>query len=144
MEGGLRDVREPMKKNKEALMPEQGKLDKAFVQWAITASIGERLRWLLEVRDMKQTELAKKINRTQASISNIVTDSSRRPNAETLLRLAAALECSAEWLIRGEGHPFEISTVGKQTEKRMLEVFRQLDDQAQAALIAAAAAMARK
>lgn len=133
-----------MKKNKEALMPEQGKLDKAFVQWAITASIGERLRWLLEVRDMKQTELAKKINRTQASISNIVTDSSRRPNAETLLRLAAALECSAEWLIRGEGHPFEISTVGKQTEKRMLEVFRQLDDQAQAALIAAAAAMARK
>lgn len=90
---------------------------------------------------MKQTELAEKINRTQASISNIVTDSSRRPNAETLLRLAAALECSAEWLIRGEGHPFEVSTVGRQTEKDLLEAFRALDQQAQSALIAAAHAM---
>lgn len=116
-------------------------LDKAFVQWAKGASIGERLRWLLEYRKMKQTELAEKIGRTQAAISNIVTDSSRRPNAETLLRLAAALECSAEWLIRGEGHPFEVSTVGRQSEKDLLEAFRALDPQAQSALVAAAFAM---
>jgi len=116
-------------------------LDKAFIQWAKGASIGERLRWLLEYRKMKQTELAEKIGRTQAAISNIVTDSSRRPNAETLLRLAAALECSAEWLIRGEGHPFEVSTVGRQSEKDLLEAFRALDPQAQSALVAAAFAM---
>jgi transcriptional regulator with XRE-family HTH domain len=119
----------------------QGLLDETFVQWAREASIGERLRWLLEYRKMKQTELAEKIGRTQAAISNIVTDSSRRPNAETLLRLAAALECSAEWLIRGEGHPFEVTTVGRQTEKDLLEAFRHLDAQAQSALIAAAHAM---
>lgn len=92
---------------------------------------------------MKQVELAEKISRTQASISNIVTDSSRRPNAETLLRLAAALECSAEWLVRGEGHPFEVSTVGRQPEKELLEAFRAMDPQAQLALIAAAKAMRR-
>lgn len=90
---------------------------------------------------MKQTELAEKIGRTQASISNLVTTSTRRPNAETLLRMAAALECSAEWLVRGEGNPFEISTVGRRAEKDLLDAFRNMDPQAQAALLAAAHAM---
>jgi transcriptional regulator with XRE-family HTH domain len=90
---------------------------------------------------MKQTELAEKIGRTQASISNVVTQSSRKPNAETLLRMAAALQCSAEWLVTGEGHPFEINVVGRRAEKDLLAAFRQLDDQAKAALIAAALAM---
>lgn len=92
---------------------------------------------------MKQTELAKAIGRTQSSISNVITDSTRRPNAETLLRMAAALQCSAEWLVRGEGHPFEINVVGRKAEKDLLEAFRDLDDQAKAALLAAAHAMKR-
>lgn len=117
------------------------RLDKSFVDWARKASIGDRLRWLLEYRGMKQTELAEKIGRTQASISNVVTTSTRRPNAETLLRMAAALQCSAEWLVRGEGHPFEINVVGRKAEKDLLEAFRNLDDDAKSALIAAAHAM---
>lgn len=117
------------------------KLDPAFQRWAKGASIGERLRWLLEHRHMKQTELAEKIGRTQASISNLVTTSTRRPNAETLLRMAAALECSAEWLVRGDGHPFEINVIGKKAEKDLIEAFRGMDPQAQSALIAAAHAM---
>ena len=126
-----------------SLKPDPLGLDKAFIEWARNASIGERLRWLLEYKKMKQTELAEKIGRTQSSISNVVTDSSRRPNAETLLRLAAALECSAEWLIRGEGHPFEVSVVGREVEKDLLAAFRELDPQAQSALLAAAHAMKR-
>lgn len=120
------------------------KLDPAFQSWAKKASIGERLRWLLEYRQLKQTELAEKIGRTQASISNLITTSTRRPNAETLLRMAAALECSAEWLVRGEGHPFEISTVGKKAEKDLLDAFRHMEPQAQAALLAAAYAMKKQ
>lgn len=126
--------------------PEQyvsSKLDKAFEVWAKGASIGERLRWVLEFRNMKQTELAEKIGRTQASISNVITQSSRRPNAETLLRMAAALQCSAEWLVTGDGHPFEISVVGKRAEKELLAAFRDMDEQAQSALLAAAKAMKR-
>lgn len=92
---------------------------------------------------MKQTELAKAIGRTQASISNVVTDSSRRPNAESLLRMAAALQCSAEWLITGEGEPFQINVVGRKVEKELLEVFRDMDQDAQIALLAAAKAMRR-
>jgi transcriptional regulator with XRE-family HTH domain len=119
------------------------KLDPAFQRWAKSASIGERLRWLLELRGITQVALAEKIGRTQASISNLTTNASRRPNAETLLRLAAALECSAEWLARGDGHPFEINVVGKKAEKDLLKAFREMDEQAQAALLAAAKAMAK-
>jgi len=90
---------------------------------------------------MKQTELAEKIGQTQASISNVITQSSRKPSAPALLKMAAALECSPEWIITGEGHPFEISTVGRKAEKELLAAFRDMDPQAQAALIAAAKAM---
>jgi transcriptional regulator with XRE-family HTH domain len=119
-------------------------LDPAFKAWAVQSSIGERLRWLLEYRKMRQTELAHLIGRTQASISNVVTDSSRRPNAETLLRMAAALQCSAEWLVTGEGHPFEVNVVGEKAEKDLLSAFRDMDEQAQSALLAAAKAMSKK
>lgn len=117
------------------------KLDPAFQSWAKKASIGDRLRWLLEYRRMKQTELAEKIGTTQAAISNIATQSSRKPSAPTLLKMAAALQCSAEWIITGEGHPFEISVVGKRAEKELLAAFRDMEEQAQAALLAAAKAM---
>jgi hypothetical protein len=56
------------------------KLDPAFQSWAKKASIGDRLRWLLEYRKMKQTELAEKIDQTQASVSNVITQSSRKPS----------------------------------------------------------------
>lgn len=120
------------------------KLDPAFQSWAKKASIGERLRWLLEYRDMKQTQLAEQIGTTQAAISNIVTNASRKPSAPTLLRMAAALQASADWIITGDGHPFEISTVGKRAEKDLLAAFRDMDPQAQAALLAAAKAMSNK
>lgn len=120
------------------------KLDPAFQSWAKKASIGDRLRWLLEYRDMKQTELAEKIGTTQAAISNICTNASRKPSAPTLLRMAAALQASADWIITGDGHPFEISTVGKRAEKDLLAAFRDMDPQAQAALLAAAKAMITK
>ncbi len=92
---------------------------------------------------MKQTELAAKINRTQPSISNIVSDATRRPNSETMLRIAAALQCSADWLVRGDGHPFEINTVGAADEKVLLEQWRLLDQQAKSAILAVIHAMNR-
>jgi transcriptional regulator with XRE-family HTH domain len=120
------------------------KLDPAFQSWAKKASIGERLRWLLEYREMKQTQLAEQIGTTQAAISNIATNASRKPSAPTLLKMAAALQASADWIITGEGHPFEINIVGKKAEKDLLAAFRDMDPQAQAALLAAAKAMSSK
>lgn len=119
------------------------KLDPAFQRWAKEASIGDRLRWLLEYRDMKQTELAEKVGITQAAVSNIATTASRKPSAPTLLKMAAALQASADWIMSGEGHPFEINVVGKRAEKDLLEAFRHMDEQAQSALLAAAKAMTK-
>lgn len=104
-------------------------------------SIGDRLRYLIEVRGYTQVELAHKIGLTQAAISNIVTNSSRRPSAPTLLKLAAALQANPQWILDGQGDPFEINTIGAHSEQELLNAFRNMDEQAQAALIAAAQAM---
>ncbi len=106
-------------------------------------TIGDRLRFLLEVRGYTQVEIAKKIGITQAAISNIVTDSSRKPSAPTLLKLAAALQANPQWILDGQGDPFEINTISAQSEKELLRAFREMDHQAQAALLAAAKAMAK-
>lgn len=106
-------------------------------------TIGDRIRYLLEVREYSQVAIAEKIGVTQAAISNLVTDSSRKPSAPTLMKLAAALQASPDWIITGEGDPFEVSTVGRKTEKELLELFRKMDSSTQAALIATARAMVR-
>ena len=106
-------------------------------------TIGDRLRYLIEVRKYTQVELAAKIGLTQAAISNIVTNSSRKPSAPTLLKLAAALQANPNWIITGQGEPFEMNTIGAKSEQELIEAFRVLDNQAKAALIAAAKAMAK-
>ncbi len=115
-------------------------LNPAFASWSRSASIGERLRWLMEFRSVKQIELAEAIDRTQSAISNVVTNSSRRPNSETLLRIAGELQCSAEWLMRGQGQPFEVNVVGREAEKRLLTTYRELDDKAKSLLLEVAGA----
>lgn len=106
-------------------------------------TIGDRIRYLIEVRRYTQVELANKIGLTQAAISNLVTDSSRKPSAPTLLKLAAALQANPDWIMTGQGQPFQINVIGAKAEQEMLEAFRHLDDQAKAALLAAAKAMAK-
>ena len=88
-------------------------------------------------------ELAQKIELTQPAISNILTDSTRKPSAPTLLKLAAALQANPDWILTGRGEPFEVNTIGKHSEKELLAAFRDMDQQAQAALIAAAKVMAK-
>lgn len=104
-------------------------------------TIGDRIRYLIEVRRYTQVQLAEKIGVTQAAISNLVTDSSRKPSAPTLLKLAAALQANPDWILTGQGQPFQMNVIGAKAEQEMLEAFRQLDDQAKAALLSAAKAM---
>ena len=104
-------------------------------------TIGDRLRYLLEVRKMKQTEAAQAAGITQAAISNLVTDNSRKPSAPTLLKLAAVLQASSEWIMTGKGEPLEINVIGRTAEKELLDAFRNMDEQSKAALLGAAQAM---
>jgi transcriptional regulator with XRE-family HTH domain len=107
-------------------------------------SIGGRLRYLMEVRGYTQVALAHKVGITQAAISNIVTDSSRKPSAPTLLKLAAALQANPQWILDGKGDPFQINTIGARAEQDLIEAFRSLDDQAKAAILAAIKAMTNR
>ena len=106
-------------------------------------SIGDRLRFLLEARGYTQVELAKKCGITQAAISNIITDSTRKPSAPTLLKLAAALQCNPQWILDGKGDPWQMNTLHASSEQDLIESFRNMDDQSKAALLAAAKAMAK-
>jgi transcriptional regulator with XRE-family HTH domain len=115
----------------------------AFQRWAKSATIGDRIRWLIEVRGYTQVELAHKMNLTQASVSNWLTGNSRKPSAPSLLKLAAALDANPHWIITGDGDPFQMQVIGKRSEEELLTAFREMEPQAQAALIAAAHAMKR-
>lgn len=78
---------------------------------------------------------------TQAAISNLETDSSRKPSAPTLLRLAMALECEPAWLLDGIGDPHEHRPVSAGAEGELVEAFRAMTPAAKSALLAAAKAM---
>jgi transcriptional regulator with XRE-family HTH domain len=115
----------------------------SFQRWAKSASIGERIRWLIEARGYKQIELAEKMDLTQASISNWITGHSRKPSAPSLLKLAAALDCNPQWIIDGTGDPWQMNAITKDSEQELLAAFRNMAPESQAALIAAAHAMTK-
>jgi len=83
------------------------------------------------------------MNLTQAAVSNWITGSSRKPSAPSLLKLAAALDANPQWIIVGEGDPFQMQAITKESEQELMQAFREMDPKAQAALIAAAHAMKR-
>lgn len=64
-------------------------------------------------------------------------------SAPSLLKLAAALDANPQWIIVGEGDPFQMQAITKESEQELMQAFREMDPKAQAALIAAAHAMKR-
>lgn len=90
-------------------------------------SIGQRIRWLIEERGMTQAEVAAKVGITQASVSNWVTDSSRKPSSPSLVKLADALGANPTWILEGTGNPFDVGAIWSAQERELLAAFRALD-----------------
>lgn len=88
--------------------------------------IGDRIRWLIEARGYSQVEVAAKCGVTQAAISNLVTDASRKPNAFTLLRLADALDADPGWILYGEGHYDRRPPPERRDEAALLQAYRSM------------------
>jgi len=101
-------------------------------------SIGDRLRYLLEVKSVSQVSLAKHVGVTQAAISNIVTNASRKPNAHTLLKLCDTLHCDPRWLMTGAGTPAVRLSTGGPSEFQLLQLFRTMSETARTATLAVA------
>ena len=64
-------------------------------------SLGERLKFIRETRQMTQTELARHSSLTQATIANLESER-KSPSIETLEKLAAALDIHIATLFSAE------------------------------------------
>ena len=107
-------------------------------------SIGDRLRWLLEKREIKQLHLAEQLGIKQSTISNIVTDSSRKPSAPTLLALCGALRCNPYWLIEGKGDPFAWAPITSPEQVELIHAWLDMSVANRATLLSMAKALAQK
>lgn len=107
-------------------------------------TIGDRLRWLLEDREISQTALAEKVGVGQAAISNLVTDSSRKPSAPTLIGIACELECNPNWILTGEGEPYSWAPVTAENQVELLNLFKSMDAAGKQALLGVARNMGSK
>lgn len=61
-------------------------------------NVGERILYLLELHDMKQVDLARRLNLHKATISQYI-NGDRMPNAETLFRLADVFGVTVDYLL---------------------------------------------
>lgn len=107
-------------------------------------TIGERLRWLIEVHETTQTALAEETGLTQSAISNLVTDSSRKPSAPSLLRIAKALRVNPQWILDGKGDPWSWRPIENAAQVELLDLWDQMTPESRQALLATAKQMATK
>lgn len=64
----------------------------------IHKTIGDRLKYSLELRNMTQKELADKIGVTEISMSRYV-NSTREPRADKVILICRTLGISSDWLL---------------------------------------------
>lgn len=64
----------------------------------IYKTIGDRLKYSLEIRKLTQKEFAQRINVTESAISRYINDE-RVPRADTLVSICRELGVSADWLL---------------------------------------------
>jgi len=103
-------------------------------------TLGLRIRTLRNNKKMTQTQLAKLAGVSQPTVSAYENDNVPNPRSSELMRIAAALETTPEYLTTGEG-PESLSNAVSD-ERSLLSAFSKLSNPSRAALIAAAKAMA--
>jgi transposase len=80
------------------------------------AAFHERLVWLVRDGGFSQTEVSKRVGRSQASVSEWLTETDwNLPDAEAMLRLPDALsrpekKVNTEWFLTGQGSPYGVPT----------------------------------
>jgi transcriptional regulator with XRE-family HTH domain len=107
-------------------------------------TIGERLKQIMDNRGISQYRLAKISGASQPTISALVNDQTRKPNTDTIQKIAAALRCSVDEII-GDAVGLEIfQEMGDDYNslspkaRQLFGIFEQLNDAGQDFLIAQA------
>lgn len=102
-------------------------------------SCGKRIEQALLIRNMKQSELCKQSGVPKSSLS-LYLSGAYEPKQERVYKMANVLHVSEVWLM-GYDVPIERDTVSPttteltDTEKTMLELFRQIPESQQKVLI---------
>jgi transcriptional regulator with XRE-family HTH domain len=61
-------------------------------------TLGDRLKYALEIRNMKQCDFAKKIGLTEVTMSRYI-NGTRKPKADTIVIICRTLGISSDWLL---------------------------------------------
>jgi transcriptional regulator with XRE-family HTH domain len=100
-------------------------------------SIGARVRWLREQKNMSQASLARALGIKPPSLSEIELNKTKSPSASTLLKIAAILDANPDWIINGRGtHTLQSSD--SDVDAQMSMVFGQLTTEQKHTLLAVA------
>lgn len=114
-----------------------------MTNWSKTSSTSKRLKEAMQIRKLKQADLARITGLAKGGISNYVTGR-YEPKSDVISKLAKALNCSEMWLW-GYDVPMERQDRTKNTspeelklsegEKMLLDLFRRVpEDQQQLVL----------
>lgn len=98
-------------------------LPKSYELW----TIGQRVNWLLHRRRLSQTEAAKLIGISQATIANIIGSAARKPSAVTLIKMACALNCAPSFILDGSGVSLNYEQSGRDDTAELRELFKGLN-----------------
>ena len=101
----------------------------------------EYLKAALKAKKMTQRELGQRIGCGESTISQYV-NGKRSPDYETLLRIAEELDCSVDYLLRGEeSNPIIINN---EAMHRLKFIFTSLPPEDQQTLVSVAEALHKK
>jgi len=102
-------------------------------------SVGKRIKELRRGKLMTQQELSKSSGVAQATISEYENDVTTEHRAIVLMKIAAALETTPDYLLTGKGEK-DLNNV-RFLKSELINIIDQLTPEAQAAILVAAKAM---
>lgn len=104
-------------------------------------TFGERLRFLLERRDMQQQEIARQLNITPSTFNGYVNNY-RLPNLLVIVRMAEILGVTTDYLLGCDSSPENIPM--SNAERGLLSNLRSLDAEQQEIIFKLAEMLSKK
>jgi transcriptional regulator with XRE-family HTH domain len=92
----------------------------------LLSDIGYRIKCIRKENNLNQIQFAKSIGISQGNLSEIEMGNSN-PSAETLISIRTQYNVNLNWLLTGVAAE-DGTTYEDEYEKRLIEVFRNLDD----------------
>ena len=96
--------------------------------------IGKRIKQRRTELGLKQLQIKEQTGISSGNLSDI-ENGKKLPSAPALLALSIALDCSIDWMLKGDSLEREQNLVYNETECKLLTGFRQLDPDDQQELL---------